>query len=300
MAESAALTLNGGRCLAPDGLRDGDLTIVDGRIADGAALRRLDASGTLILPGIVDAHGDGFERHLAPRRGAMTDLGAGLIAVENELAANGITTALLAQFWSWEGGMRRPPFAEKLADALSVHPARLDLRLQLRFEYPMLDDFDAVVDFVDRHGIGYLVFNDHLPHEHLAAGKRVPRLEGQALKSRRSPADHLVLMQRLHDAMDRVWAALPGLTETLLARGVLLGSHDDETCDGRARWRGLGVPIAEFPTSVDAARAAADAGDPVILGAPNVVRGGSHKTGGMAAGALLADGIGDALASDYH
>ena len=73
----------------------------------------MDLDGYWVMPGIVDIHGDGFERHLAPRRGAVSDLAAGLVAVEAELAANGITTAVLAQFYSWEGGMRSPDFARK-------------------------------------------------------------------------------------------------------------------------------------------------------------------------------------------
>ena len=295
-----AFTLAGGDVLWSDGLQQTDLTIADGLIADAGAGHRLDVSGCLVLPGIVDVHGDGFERHVAPRRGAMTDLAAGLIAIENELAANGITTAVLAQFWSWEGGMRRPEFAERFATALGAFEASIDLRMQLRFEFPLVEDIDAVLSFVALHGVGYLVFNDHVPHDHLAAGKRVPRLEGQALKSRRSPADHLALMERLHAGMPQAWAALPDMVATLTAAGVRLGSHDDGDPETRRRWREIGVPICEFPTTRVAAEEALAADEPVILGAPNVVRGASHKSGGMSARELLDAGVGNALASDYH
>ena len=292
------LTLSGAQVLRPDGLSQEPLCLSEGVIADRQG-RQIDLSGHLILPGIVDPHGDGFERHLAPRRGAATDLGQGLRAVEAELAANGITTAVLAQFWSWEGGMRSPDFAAALCAALDTHAARADLRLQLRMELGCYETFDAALALIERHRIGYLVFNDHLPHKALAAGKRVPRLEGQALKSGRSPAAHLAMLARLHEEIGLARARLPGLCAALLARGVILGSHDDDTGDARDFWRGLGARIAEFPVTAEAAAAAGKAGDPIVMGGPNVMRGGSHSKGVSARDVLDAGGS-VALASDYH
>ena len=294
------LTLTNATVLFPDGTRSGDLSFANGLIVDGGAGRSVDLRGFRVLPGIVDCHGDGFERHLAPRRGAMKDLSAGLAATEAELAANGITTAVLAQFWSWEGGMRGPDFAIRFLEALAGYDGLgTDLRTQLRFETHMLDDYAKVEDIVVRYGIPYVVFNDHLPHDALTKGKRPPRLTGQALKGGRSPEAHLALMQALHDAAKDVPQALAGLAARLRARGVVLGSHDDRDADQRANWRNIGVSVSEFPETLAAAQAAANAGDPVILGAPNVVRGGSHS-GNVSAVDLLAQGIGDALASDYH
>ena len=297
-----ALRMTGAQVLMPDGLQDRSLTLLDGRIApDRAGLREVDLSGCLVLPGIVDAHGDGFERHLAPRRGAMKELTEGLVAAEAELAANGITTATLAQFYSWEGGMRGPDFAERVFTALHGLRAHVatDLRAQLRFETPMLEDYAAMQDMVARHGIGYVVFNDHLPHEDLERGKRPKRLTGWALRIGRNPEKHLEFMRALHGRMDEVPAALDGLTAALAARGVRMGSHDDRSAAQRSAWRARGVRIAEFPETAEAVEAAADAGDPVIMGAPNVVRGGSHN-GNVSAMERVMMGQVSALASDYH
>jgi len=294
------LCFQGCRVLRPGGLDDAPLSIKDGRIADGGG-RAVDLTGFTILPGIIDAHGDGFERHLAPRRGAMKDIGEGLIAAEAELAANGITTAVLAQFYSWEGGMRGPEFAERVMEGLARIRADVmtDLRAQLRFETPMVDDYDTIAAFIAEHEIGYVVFNDHLPHEALAAGKRPPRLTGQALRIGRNPEKHLAAMQALHDGMHRVPGALAKLAADLAVAGVLMGSHDDRSAEGRADWRALGVPITEFPETIDAAEAARAAGDAIIMGAPNVVRGGSHN-GNASAPDMVAMDLVDALASDYH
>lgn len=297
--EPPSLRLTGAEVLTPDGLTREALSIAGGVIARGGG-REVDLGGFVVLPGIVDLHGDGFERHMAPRRGALTDPAAGLDALEAELGANGITTATLAQFWSWEGGMRGPEFAETLCAALAVHPVLADLRVQLRLELGCFESFEAALALVDGAGIRQVVFNDHLPHDRLAAGRRIPRLEGQALKSGRSPADHKALLERLHHGIGQARAALPRLCADLTARGVLLGSHDDPTPAARAGWRALGARLSEFPLSREVAEAARTAGDAVVLGAPNVMRGGSHRKRGARAVDLLREGLCDALASDYH
>ncbi|MGC9368801.1 MAG: alpha-D-ribose 1-methylphosphonate 5-triphosphate diphosphatase [Paracoccaceae bacterium] len=296
-----SLTLANAEILTPAGLTRAKLAFEAGRIASAPAGRAVDLADFLILPGIVDLHGDGFERHLAPRRGVMRDLCEGLASLDAELAANGITTAVLAQFFSWEGGMRSPDFAEGVAGTLDAARPRLlsDMKLQLRLETHLLDDYARAEALIETAGIGYVVFNDHLPHKALAEGKRPPRLTGQALKSGRSPEAHLALLQDLHGRAGEVPGALAALAGRLAARGVRMGSHDDATPEARAAYRAMGATIAEFPETADAARAVHAAGDKVVLGAPNVVRGGSHS-GKVSAADLVAQGCCDALVSDYH
>lgn len=296
-----ALTLTGAEFLWPDGPGPGSLGLRDGLITDDPAPRRVDLSDFLVLPGMVDAHGDGFEHHLAPRRGALTGPALGLPAAEAELAASGITTAILAQFVSWEGGMRGSEFAARMLSALDRVRDGLatDLRVQLRLETAFLDAYPALEEMVMRHRIGYVVFNDHIPHAALAAGKRPPRLTGQALKAGRSPEAHLALLLRLHGNAAEVPAALDALAARLGAQGVRLGSHDDTTAADRRAAHARGAHIAEFPETVAAAEAARGMGDAVVMGAPNLVRGGSHK-GNAGAREMVAAGLVTALASDYH
>lgn len=287
--------------LAGDGLHRNGLSIAGGCISDVPAARCVDLTGYMILPGIVDVHGDGFERHLAPRRGAMKQLAAGLVATEAELAANGITTAVLAQFVSWEGGLRGLDFADQVFAAIRDTRGDLvtDIRAQLRFETHLTEFYERIPHLIAEWQVGYVVFNDHLPHDRLAKGKQPPRMVGQALKAGRNPDVHFQMMLDMHEKSVEVPEALDRLCAQLLPKGVRLGSHDDETKAQRDIWHARGVRIAEFPETLEAAEAAKASGDFVVLGAPNVVRGGSHK-GNVSAVDLVTLGLADAIASDYH
>ena len=295
------MRLCGAQVLLPEGLVSCDLGICEGLIADLPLGRAVDLSGFMILPGIVDLHGDGFERHLAQRRGAMKQLDAGLVACEAELAANGITTAVLAQFVSWEGGMRGLDFAEQVFGAIRDIKGAVvtDLHAQLRFETHLLDLYDDLPGMIQRWALSYMVLNDHLPHDRLEAGKLPRRLNSQALKARRSPEKHHAYMKDLHSQRHHVPVALDALCATLVGQGVIMGSHDDASAQTRAVWRARGVRIAEFPETQEAAEAAHLAKDAVIMGSPNVVRGGSHN-GNLSAIDVIHMGYCDALASDYH
>ncbi len=297
----ADLKLIGSDVLGPTGVHQAGLCIDAGVIVDDGVGRVVDLTGFLILPGIVDVHGDGFERHLAPRRGAMKQMAEGLVATEAELAANGITTAVLAQFVSWEGGLRGLDFADQVFTSLRQTAPQLitEVHAQLRLETHLLDLYDRVPDLVAEWDIPYVVFNDHLPHGRLAQGKHPPRMVGQALKAGRNPEAHFALLMDLHERSADVPAALDRLCSRLLSAGIRIGSHDDKTEAGRKAWHGRGVRIAEFPETLEAAETAKRQGDLVVLGAPNVVRGGSHK-GNVSAIDLITLGLADAIASDYH
>lgn len=295
------LDLIGAEVLTADGLVDKPVAIAGGKLQTELVGNPKDLSNYIILPGIIDVHGDGFERHVAPRRGAMKQMGEGLIAVEAELAANGITTGVLAQFISWEGGVRGPEFAAGVFSALAdIGPSLVtDLRGQVRFETHQLELYETLPERLAEWGVGYVVFNDHLPHDRVEAGKPMPQLTAQALRAGRSPEAHAELIRQLHHNRDEVPAALDWLVPHLARQGVKMGSHDDHTAEDRALWAARGVEIAEFPETQEAAEAAKSAGHYVILGAPNMVRGGSHK-GNVSALDLVMMGLCDALASDYH
>jgi len=174
-----------------------------------------------------------------------------------------------------------------------------DLKVQLRVEMSLLDHYDRIAALIDQHAIPYVVFNDHIPHDALAQGKRPPRLTGQALKSGRSPEAHLELLQSLHARRDDVPEAVSQMAKVLSEKGILTGSHDDPDARARQTSREMGLQVSEFPESEEPALDAAAHQNPIVLGAPNVVRGGSHQNK-VSATHLIREGLCTALASDYH
>lgn len=294
------LRLTGALVLHDGDLHDAALTLSGGQVAHGRA-PEVDLSGFWLLPGIVDLHGDGFERHLRPRPSAPFDTRRALVSADAELAANGVTTAWFAQSWSWEGGSRSAEAAEDLMEAVAVMADRLqaDIRVQVRFETHMTDDHDRLMAAVTRFGVDSVVFNNHLSEAVALADSKPDRFATWAGQNGHTPEG---LLRIVRDAQRRdpvVPAALAALAPRLAAAGVRMGSHDDGTAEERAFFRGIGAAVCEFPTTVEAARSARDAGEPVLMGAPNVVRGGS-QAGNIAAMSLIEDGLCEALVSDYY
>ncbi len=286
-------------------LRDGELqqrsvAVADGRITKGP-LPEVDLSGYLILPGIIDLHGDAFERHVAPRPTAPFSLNIGLSSVARDAASHGVTTAWLAQSWSWEGGRRSPERAVEVMRAVGRFRRRasIDLRLQVRCETHLVDSGPALLNAVREFGIDYVVFNNHLPEAMELMQSDPARLAHWAREAGRTPEDHMTLVETAMARGREVPRHLCRLAEAFDGLGVVYGSHDDPDGETRERYSMIGARLAEFPTSRSAAAAAHAMGDPVIMGAPNVVRGGS-QAGNIAAADLVRQGLCDALVSDYY
>lgn len=295
------MRIEGGRVLWGDGtVRQTDLGIAQGRIADTASGPVVDASGLLVLPGIVDIHGDAFERQVMPRPGVAFDLETALIDTDRQLVTNGITTALHAVTVSWEPGLRSNEMAVNLAAALGRLQGRLacDTRLHVRWELFNLDAVPMILGWIDEGRVGLLAFNDHTP---AIAARRAD------LKSVAKYADRTGMTVEAFSALVDAVMARAGETEpardalaaAARAARIPLASHDDTSPAMRRAFRDLGVHIAEFPTTEETTFAARAAGDHIIFGAPNVLRGGSHINC-PSAGEMVARDACSILASDYY
>lgn len=300
MATLSPLRLTGANILRDGKIRPGALSITEGMIVDDR-LPEIDLSGYLILPGIVDLHGDAFERHIAPRAATPFPIVSGLATTERDAAGHGVTTAWLAQSWSWEGGMRSPDFAEALMVELDSYKPKslIDMRLKIRLESHMIDNRERLLRAVEQHGIDYVVFNNHLP-EALEVMTREPHVfAAWAARAGRS----VEAMRREVEAAKAQATSLPRhlleLAKGFDRLGLRYGSHDDPDADTREQFRVLGAHICEFPSSHGPATAAKAMDDHVLMGAPNVVRGGSQARG-ISAMSLITQGLCDALVSDYH
>ncbi|WP_279340878.1 alpha-D-ribose 1-methylphosphonate 5-triphosphate diphosphatase [Zavarzinia aquatilis] len=299
--------IRGGRILWPDGtIEEGSLAIEGGRIAGPTratglcAHRVIDARGLLVLPGIVDLHGDAFERQIMPRPGVEVSLAVALQETDLQVVGNGITTAFHAITWSWEPGLRGREMAYRLRDAITTMKPRLaaDTHIHLRHETFNLDAVDEIIDWLAEGSVRLLAFNDHTPEIHARINTPV-RLQKYAERAHLSVEDFTALLRRVWERRAEVPDANRRLARAAARARIASASHDDETAQMRQQFHALGCGISEFPKTVDAAATARDLGDPIVLGAPNVMRGGSHN-GSIGATPMIEQGMCQILASDYY
>jgi alpha-D-ribose 1-methylphosphonate 5-triphosphate diphosphatase len=299
------ILIEGGRALLGNEIHEGSLEIADGKISavgaeHGRGALTLDASGLLVLPGIVDLHGDAFERQMMPRAGVDFPIDIALVDSDRQAISNGITTVFHATTWSWEPGLRSADNARKLLAAIESLRPRLaaDTRFHLRHETYNLDAEGEICQWLAEGRIDLLAFNDHMDGtvgDLARPNKRRRMVERTGLTNDGFDA----LVKRVLSRADAVPASITRLAEVASAAGIRMLSHDDNTPELRKVFRARGVSIAEFPVNEETAQEAAEGGDDIVFGAPNVVRGGSH-TGWTKASDMIAQGLCSVLASDYY
>jgi alpha-D-ribose 1-methylphosphonate 5-triphosphate diphosphatase len=294
--------IEGGSALLGDALRDAPVALVDGRIAgagpDGA--RRFDAGGLLVMPGLVDIHGDAHERQMQPRPGIGFPAVLGMRDSASQLLAAGITTACLGVTLSWEPGLRGIEAWRRTLAAVEAVRATggCDLRIHCRYEADNLDALEELLADMAAGRVALLAFNDHTP----GIVRRLPDPAKAAAYAQRggvAVTDFVALAEAALARRGEVAEAHARLAAAARALGVPMLSHDDASPADRAAFRALGAAICEFPMSEAVAEAARAAGEHVVMGAPNVVRGGSHMGWGSAA-PMAERGLVSILASDYY
>jgi alpha-D-ribose 1-methylphosphonate 5-triphosphate diphosphatase len=299
------IRIEGGQTLTAGELADAPLSIADGTIIDvGSAQRRtslmIDADGLLVLPGIVDLHGDAFERQMMPRPGVDFPLDVALIDTDRQMIANGITTAFHGITWSWEPGLRSAENARALVDAVTALRPRLaaDTRLHLRHETFNLDAEETIIGWIKAKRIDVLAFNNHMGQA-LPNPAKPDKRKGMAVRTGLTLEAFDQLVARIASRASEVPGSIARLAAASRESSVPMLSHDDETPAMRQDFRALGVRIAEFPVNEETARDATAASEFIVFGAPNVVRGGSH-TGWTSATEMVRKGLCSVLASDYY
>ncbi len=293
------LRITGGRALVDGALVEGDITLRDGMVDSGAPERArvLDARGLLVLPGIVDIHGDAFERQFQPRPGIGFPTDLALEDTERQLLACGVTTAFHGVTLSWEPGLRSADAWRAMLDGLAARRWTCDMRVHLRWEAYNLDALDMAIADIAAGRVHLLAFNDHTPSilkkiGDATTGAKYSDRAGMGLEEFRA------LAGRVGAREGEVPAGLARIAAAARAAGIPMASHDDDSIAARDGFRAAGARICEFPMAEEVGAAARAAGDFVAMGSPNVVRGKSHL--GWASAALLAEaGICNVLCSDY-
>jgi alpha-D-ribose 1-methylphosphonate 5-triphosphate diphosphatase len=297
--------LSNAKVVLADEVTHASVLIRDGRIAEiGApAAAGDDMNGDYLLPGFVELHTDALEFHYKPRPRVRWSPDAAILQHDAQVAASGITTVFdaLRVGLDEENDMRREDMLKlgaAIADADRAGRLRADHYIHLRCEVSAPDCLEGFRMLEDHPRVKLASLMDHAPGQRQFQSIDAAKAYYQG-KLRMSDADFGSFQQR-RNFESTTYSAAHRTTITQYCRdhGITLASHDDATLAHVGEAVAEGIDVAEFPTTIEAARASHEAGLSVLMGAPNVVRGGSHS-GNISARALVDAGILDILSSDY-
>lgn len=271
---------------------------------DAVPVGATDCGGDLILPGLIEVHTDNLERHLEPRPQVKLPHVSAILAHDGELASTGITTVFDAlragSNKSTEGTLRQ--YARAVANEILALRAEDALRVRhmihLRAEICSETLIEELDEFSPEDRVGLLSLMDHTPGQRqfrdldqlrtYYTGKyKVEDTDFEEMVAKRTALGTRV--RNKHEA---------GAVAAASRLGATLASHDDTTPDHVSNSAAHGIQLAEFPTTFEAAEACREHGIQIIMGAPNLVRGGSHS-GNVSARELAEAGLLDIISSDY-
>lgn len=286
----------------------GTLVVRDGRIAaidEGTSRLEagVDFGGDLLIPGMVELHTDNLERHMMPRPSSRWPVDAALMSHDREIVAAGITTVFNAIYVGERHSHARSidvltEIADGMGKQVSAGALKADHMLHLRCEIShsaMADELDLVID---NPFVRMISVMDHTPgqRQFVNLESYITYYQGKFGMNDDELAKFMAKRkadQELYSEGNRR-AAIARARE----RGLPVASHDDTTVGHVEEAIADGISIAEFPTTIEAARASHEAGLAVLMGGPNVVRGKSHS-GNVSARELAELGYLDVLSSDY-
>ena len=300
--------LTNARVVTADAEFDGTVVLHDGRITEVAAGRShvdgaIDLEGDYLLPGLVELHTDNMEKHFAPRPGVKWPSVSAVMAHDTQISAAGITTvydslALGDVHGNSDRVQNRERMIEAVCAAVDRQMTRAEHRIHLRCEISADDAVEAVDKWIDLPLVGLVSINDHTPgqRQFLDPEKLKQYYKGKHAMTDDQFEEFSIRVTELHHR--NAARHRSEIVSRAHARALPIASHDDATEAHVKEAVANGMTIAEFPTTREAAQASRDAGLAVLVGAPNLVLGGSHS-GNIAAIDLVRAGHAEILSSDY-
>lgn len=307
--ERGSVRLANATLVLPDQELRGNITIEQGVITgieegDHVPEGSVDCSLDYVIPGLIELHTDNLERHLEPRPSVEWPYLPALISHDAELASTGITTVFDAlRVGSLTNSKARyGAYARKLADELlaarETNAFKISHFLHLRAEICSETLLEEMEQFGKDDRVGIVSLMDHTPGQRQFRDLTALRvyLSKKRNLNEQEFEEHvaqLKALQQSHGSKHEVGAVVHATRY-----GAVLASHDDTTAEQVKTSLAHGVSFAEFPTTVEAAEACRDCGNAIMMGAPNIVRGGSHS-GNVSASELAEVGLLDIISSDY-
>ncbi len=297
------------RLVTRDDVVAGTVVVRDGLIADidsspSTAPGAIDLDGDFLIPGLIELHTDNLEKHVAPRPGVWWPGLTAMVAHDAQVAASGITTVFDAltlgdRYRTEDQAAALDELIGAVKDAGDRGLLRSEHRLHLRCEVSFAGVMDLYAPLVEDPAVGLISLMDHTPGSRQFADvekyKELYQLGRHLSDSEvETHIGQLVADQKQYSTRHRQQIAA-----SAHALGKVLASHDDACRDHIDEAKRDNVVIAEFPTSMEAAAAAREQGLQILMGSPNLLRGGSHS-GNIAAADLARAGLLDILSSDYY
>ncbi|EIW8580346.1 alpha-D-ribose 1-methylphosphonate 5-triphosphate diphosphatase [Klebsiella aerogenes] len=303
------MIINNVKLVLEDETIDGSLEVQEGRIYAFAESQSrlpgaLDGEGGWLLPGLIELHTDNLDKFFTPRPKVDWPAHSAMSSHDALMVASGITTVLDAvAIGDVRDGGDRLENLEKMINAVEETQKRglnrAEHRLHLRCELPHHTTLPLFEKLVDREPVTLVSLMDHSPGQRQFANREKYReyYQGKYQLS----GEQMLRFEEEQMALAAAWSQpnRQAIAAMCRERQIALASHDDATHEHVAESHQLGSVIAEFPTTLAAAQASRQHGMNVLMGAPNIVRGGSHS-GNVAAHQLAASGLLDILSSDYY
>ncbi|MDL0431686.1 alpha-D-ribose 1-methylphosphonate 5-triphosphate diphosphatase [Marinobacter sp. TBZ242] len=307
--ESNELLLTNARIVTEKEVFTGTLKVRNGLIStlergNTSITGALDCQGAYLIPGLVELHTDNLEKHFSPRPGVIWPSHPAVLTHDAHIVSSGITTVFDAlSVGDVVDDSNRLAHLRTLIDALAetrkAGMLRSDHLLHLRCEVSFGETLQLFEGLADHSLLQLVSVMDHTPGQRQFVREDKYRQYYQGKHGLSDSEMDTFTRKRKESALlhsDRNRKAIVAICQ---ARGIPLASHDDATLDHVTESAEFGMRIAEFPTTLEAAKASHDHGLRVLMGAPNIVRGGSHS-GNIAAADLAAAGVLDILSSDYY
>ncbi|BCH20446.1 alpha-D-ribose 1-methylphosphonate 5-triphosphate diphosphatase [Mesorhizobium sp. L-8-3] len=303
---TAETVLSNARLVLADEVVTGSLLIRDGLIADiasGSSRIGEDMQGDFVIPGLVELHTDHLEGHYAPRPKVRWNPIAAVLAHDAQVATAGITTVFDALRVGLDEdadmtAVEMRKLADAIEDSVRQDRVRADHFIHLRCEVSAPDCLDGFGYFDGDDRVRLASLMDHAPGQRQFAQLSAYATYYQGKLKMSDEAFRVFCERRIAESEANSPANRAAIAAACQARGIVLASHDDATVAHVEEAVSQGIRVAEFPTTAEAARASREAGLGVLMGAPNVMRGGSHS-GNVSARALAEGGLLDILSSDY-
>lgn len=282
-------------------VRNGAIAAVD----EGTSARpgAMDCGGDILMPGLVELHTDNVERHVQPRPGAIWPVESATLNDDRELASSGITTVFNALcVGEVHSRTVRSGRLHEMAAALDYHIALNTLKIDHYFHwrcevsYPGLEEL--LDPLIDNPRLRLVSVMDHTPgqRQFVDVARYAEYYQGKFQMTDAELGEFMIT--RTRDSQQFAASNRRYVVNAARARNIPIASHDDATHAHVEEAIEDGVSVAEFPTTLEAAKASHAAGMKVLMGGPNIVRGMSHS-GNISALELASIGVLDILSSDY-